>query len=306
MDEYIGDYNELVYLRARFYEPGTGRFLTRDPWEGNEKQPMSLNSWLYTYGNPVNHSDPSGYISCENSNDAACIQKATELKAKGDTIKMQVTNGSLLPVEGFAQFADIAYSLFDQDIRGTMWALTITLDGFDANQGSVWNQAFTGGSSPFWLGFDWLPYDHNPDYDVQNWDGNRPWIHSRRGDWRTEYWDKTANQAYHFWYFTAVTFFDGRGFANAANVGHEVLQNPTTLWQDISQLKDWEAPAVAGKTKEDWTLSFAGMSLGERLKADQLVYFYTHSGIICDPEHYPNLFSHLYTKPGTWIRSNLK
>ena len=100
----------MIYLRARFYEPGTGRFLTRDIWDGNSNQPMSLNSWLYTYGNPVNHSDPSGYISCENSNDAACIQKATELKAKGGTIKMQVTNGSLLPGEGFAQFADTVHN----------------------------------------------------------------------------------------------------------------------------------------------------------------------------------------------------
>ena len=214
--------------------------------------------------------------------------------------------GSLLPVEGLAQCADIAYLFFDQDIRGTMLALTITLDGFDPKKGNVWSQAFSAPSSTYWVGYDWLPFENNPGYNLQNWDGKRPWIHSRKGDWRTEYWDKTANQAFHFWYFAAVTFFDGRGFANAANVGHEVIQHPTTLWQDISELEDWEAPSAVGKTREDWNLSFAGMNLGERLKTDQLIYLYTHSGFICDPEHYPNLFNHPYTKPGTWIRSNLK
>ena len=45
---------------ARFYAPGIGRFLTKDTWSGNVSNPMSYNRWIYTYGNPVNNSDPSG------------------------------------------------------------------------------------------------------------------------------------------------------------------------------------------------------------------------------------------------------
>src|SRR5215203_6000363 len=66
---YSGDYNELVYLRARYYAPGMGRFLTRDIWEGNKLQPLSYNRWNYTNGNPTNHSDPSGLCSQYNWND---------------------------------------------------------------------------------------------------------------------------------------------------------------------------------------------------------------------------------------------
>lgn len=296
----------MLYLRARYYAPGMGRFLTKDTWQGNIHLPLSLNSWNYTNASPINYVDPSGHVSCENGKDAICIQKAAQLREQGNIIKMQVKSGSLLPVEGFAQFADIAFTLFDQDIRGTMWGMTLTLDGFDANRGNIWSQAFSGPSSSYWLGFDWLPFENNPKYDVPNWDGNRPWIHSRRGDWRVEYWDKTANQAFHFWYFVAVSFFDGRGYAVAANIGHEVIQDPLTTWPDISQLKNWEAPSVKGKTKEDWNLSFAGMNLGDILRTDQLIYLYTHSSLICDPEHYPNLFGHMYTNPGSWIRANLK
>ena len=50
----------LVYLRARHYAPGTGRFLTRDTWPGEVNRPLSLNRWGYVGGNPVNRIDPSG------------------------------------------------------------------------------------------------------------------------------------------------------------------------------------------------------------------------------------------------------
>ena len=59
---YSGDYNELVYLRARFYAPGTGRFLTKDSWLGDYNRPLSLNRWNYVEGNPVKYTDPSGHI----------------------------------------------------------------------------------------------------------------------------------------------------------------------------------------------------------------------------------------------------
>jgi RHS repeat-associated protein len=56
------DETGLVHLRARYYVPESGRFLSRDEWNGNSKTPMSFNSWLYVYGNPVNYTDESGNI----------------------------------------------------------------------------------------------------------------------------------------------------------------------------------------------------------------------------------------------------
>jgi RHS repeat-associated protein len=58
--EYSGDYNELLYLRSRYYSPSIGRFLTKDSWLGDFVRPLSLNRWMYTEGNPVNFTDPSG------------------------------------------------------------------------------------------------------------------------------------------------------------------------------------------------------------------------------------------------------
>jgi len=54
----------LQYLRARFYAPGMGRFLTRDSWEGDANRPMSYNSWLYVYASPINFVDPTGQTPC--------------------------------------------------------------------------------------------------------------------------------------------------------------------------------------------------------------------------------------------------
>jgi RHS repeat-associated protein len=54
------DASGLIHLRARYYAPAQGRFLSRDAWEGDYSRPMSYNLWLYVYANPVNLTDPSG------------------------------------------------------------------------------------------------------------------------------------------------------------------------------------------------------------------------------------------------------
>ncbi|MCI0528683.1 MAG: RHS repeat-associated core domain-containing protein, partial [Nitrospira sp.] len=55
------DPSGMVYLRARYYMPSDGRFLTRDTWMGDYNSPLSLNRWMYVEGNPINYTDPSGH-----------------------------------------------------------------------------------------------------------------------------------------------------------------------------------------------------------------------------------------------------
>ena len=50
----------MYYLRARYLNPGTGRFWTMDSFEGNSEDPLSLHKYLYCESNPVNGIDPSG------------------------------------------------------------------------------------------------------------------------------------------------------------------------------------------------------------------------------------------------------
>jgi RHS repeat-associated protein len=50
----------LVYLRARYYDPATGTFLSRDPLQGDVDNPLSRNRYAYALDNPVNRRDPTG------------------------------------------------------------------------------------------------------------------------------------------------------------------------------------------------------------------------------------------------------
>jgi RHS repeat-associated protein len=55
-DSTLGDY----YLRARFYDPNSGRFTRRDSYEGSLSNPLSLHRYTYAHNNPVNNIDPTG------------------------------------------------------------------------------------------------------------------------------------------------------------------------------------------------------------------------------------------------------
>lgn len=50
----------LYWMRARWYDSFTGRFLTRDPLWPDPQDPWSLSPYTYARGNPVTESDPSG------------------------------------------------------------------------------------------------------------------------------------------------------------------------------------------------------------------------------------------------------
>jgi RHS repeat-associated protein len=59
-EQYDSDLN-LYYLRARYFNPLTGRFLSTDPFEGSVIDPVSLQKYLYASADPVNSMDPTGW-----------------------------------------------------------------------------------------------------------------------------------------------------------------------------------------------------------------------------------------------------
>jgi RHS repeat-associated protein len=50
----------LYYMRARFYDPTLGRFLSRDPYPASLQGQNEYNRYAYVASNPINYSDPSG------------------------------------------------------------------------------------------------------------------------------------------------------------------------------------------------------------------------------------------------------
>jgi len=58
--EQVDSETGLIFLRTRYYDPETGRFISRDPFAGFDTSTQSLNWYTYVQNNPVVYSDPSG------------------------------------------------------------------------------------------------------------------------------------------------------------------------------------------------------------------------------------------------------
>lgn len=69
----------LYYLRARYMNPGTGRFLTRDSFAGNSDDPKSLHRYNYAGVDPIDNNDPSGH-------DLTAISISGQLDAIGSPV----------------------------------------------------------------------------------------------------------------------------------------------------------------------------------------------------------------------------
>ncbi len=64
--KYVGQFGVMtepdntLFMRARFYDPSIGRFLSKDPVDGSLNNPTTLHPYLYASSNPVCVIDPSG------------------------------------------------------------------------------------------------------------------------------------------------------------------------------------------------------------------------------------------------------
>src|SRR5690606_32526623 len=99
-----------------------------------------------------------------------CVTLVSQLKVEAQNIRTDVKQGILLPVEGFAQFADFASSKSNQSIRDTLWAMTLIINGFDANSiVPISAQAYSNYHYSSYIGGDWLPYNDAACDDVKDY-----------------------------------------------------------------------------------------------------------------------------------------
>ena len=63
---YCGEYYDketaTIYLRARYYSPSTGRFISRDSFAGSNNDPLSLNLYTYFHNNHISGTDSTGHF----------------------------------------------------------------------------------------------------------------------------------------------------------------------------------------------------------------------------------------------------
>ena len=82
----------LIYMRARFYLPEAGRFLSADTLVPDPMNPQQLNRYTYSLNSPLNYSDPTGHFvacgfsssSCENNHQAPWLTAMENYKEGKD------------------------------------------------------------------------------------------------------------------------------------------------------------------------------------------------------------------------------
>ena len=102
---YCGEYYDKetgeIYLRARYYQPAVGRFLTRDTYTGENDEPLSLHLYTYCENDGVNYIDPEGHkkraiilVGADNaSNNNAFYDDATTWKTDHKNYKVTIYRG---------------------------------------------------------------------------------------------------------------------------------------------------------------------------------------------------------------------
>ncbi|WP_083878393.1 RHS repeat-associated core domain-containing protein [Acetivibrio cellulolyticus] len=99
---YCGEYYDketgTIYLRARYYNPATGRFITEDSYWGEDIDPLSLNLYTYTENNPICYLDPSGHI--PTTYEAANMAEHIYDGKKGDKVSGWTLNTIIINDEG--------------------------------------------------------------------------------------------------------------------------------------------------------------------------------------------------------------
>lgn len=121
----------LYSLRARYYNPSIGRFLSRDAAAYNFRNPVELNRYGYAASNPVMYSDPSGY----NADSYARINNYI-----GQTYTFQFKKFAFSVFEGAA--AGVMGYLFGT-LAYTVWNEIDTLDyvrGERVNLQHIWDK----------------------------------------------------------------------------------------------------------------------------------------------------------------------
>ena len=130
------------YLRARYYDPALGRFLSQDPWPSNPMNPQTLNRYLYALNDPARFTDPNGYLPGLPS-PGDIKKKAGEIKDKAGEIGGEVVDTCSSVVGGAADWTA------EQAGRAGAWLSTCNWGKIGAGAVVVAAGAFVMGTGGF-------------------------------------------------------------------------------------------------------------------------------------------------------------
>jgi|GEM_PF-2757726 len=111
---YTGQYQDqesgLVYLRARYYDPATELFISRDPLEQKTGQP-----YVYAYGNPVNFVDPAGLEGESLEQQMPPAKIAAKIAGGMEQLRQAISSGRIRPI--LYELRGQVYNFRSQELR---------------------------------------------------------------------------------------------------------------------------------------------------------------------------------------------
>ena len=131
---FAGSYTDpdgLLYLINRYYDPGTGQFLSVDPEVSQTDAP-----YTYASGDPVTEADPTGLASIEFNNPAGCIAEignAHWQDGNPETENVKV-NAGVIHCAWKTHYAYVSVALFKEGFLGDFHFQTST--SVNSNNGS--------------------------------------------------------------------------------------------------------------------------------------------------------------------------
>jgi RHS repeat-associated protein len=135
--EQYDDDLSAYYLRARYYQPGIGRFLTTDPVEGFPNNPVTLHRYLYANCNPINKIDPSGEVSLPEVLSVLSITSFTASMTIGDMPTVQDAlaswGESVFPDAGVLGASISVTGQSPAEIQDDMYAFFSFIEGGSSN-----------------------------------------------------------------------------------------------------------------------------------------------------------------------------
>ena len=138
---YCGEYYDsetgTIYLRARYYDPSMGRFISRDSYAGKNSDPLSLNRYTYCHNNPIFYADPKGHSAWTKFPEAAFAVEHPFIASKIGTAKPDDANSNTISSRAarFAINSKVSYNYKKGQeneggqrnaLRHAIWSTTIT------------------------------------------------------------------------------------------------------------------------------------------------------------------------------------
>jgi RHS repeat-associated protein len=271
---------DLYYYGARYYDPGLGRFIQADTIVPEPGNPQALNRYSYVYNNPLKYTDPSGHSPCRDG-DRACW--TAEYNARAEWYRYHgyeqrsgnwVYTGNFKT--GWIEDADIRRRVIRQyaevlkhnntPVGEALARIThITASFYSTPRGIVQAGTFVDDIAHVITGMA------GPDVlmDLARGEGGKgPYFIGREAfpdtDLRSIFRDNSAGQAYHFWFYVTVSFWNGPNVARAGNMLHESALAPLN---------------AGGRSPQDLALGEAGVLLGEGLRNRWIPIYKTSSFI---------------------------